>query len=138
MTYLFFSFSSQTSGGRSDAAVSWLVTWKDPPSLRKAVSKAACLLFKQEKKMTTKERKPMPDLDSSSRLVMHHHTSRLLFIISQIKPAAKFSPTPPRPPIMIIPFPQFTSAPRPLLNVLCANVLQKKQKNKSEQTADRA
>lgn len=40
----FFNTSSVTSEARSNAAVSWLVAWKDPRSLRKGgLSKPACL-----------------------------------------------------------------------------------------------
>lgn len=102
---LFSSISSQTAEARSDAVVSWSVTWKDPRSLRKGgrVSTAACLFFK--KKIDNKEKETdarfglfLLTRQSAQRRVMHNHTSRLLlersgFIISHVKLAAKFSPT---------------------------------------------
>lgn len=78
--------------------VSWLVSWKD----HWLGGSGSPLFKKRKRKLTTKKRKPMPDLDSPSpphRRVMHNHTSRLLFahsvfIISHFELSAS-SPSPP-------------------------------------------
>lgn len=101
-----FNISSLTSEARSNGS-GFMVSDLERPSIAKkgrGVGTRLSFLVSSKRKLTTKKRKLMPDLDSSSWLlsqlrgVMHNHTSRLLFersgfIISHFELAAKFSPT---------------------------------------------